>query len=474
MQFVEWKKNNNDKELQRLVIGAEFFLNSSGMLSLKNFLSGAESCMLVIDENHPQCHEILKEVAFIPRIISCTSDEVATVIDVTKPSKILSGYKKNYNEQVGIALDSLGCQVEYFNNSASSYVDVIPKGMKEFIYKLAAMYSYEQIIKKIESFKKLKILVVGEAIIDEYTFCKTMNKSNKEPILAAQFQYSEKYAGGVLAVANHIAGFCDNVELLTCLGEINSHEDFVEEKLRDNINVEFLTRSDSPTILKQRIVEEHLARKMLEVYYINNDPVKESEDDAFVEKLSAMVEDADLVVVTDYGHGLFTEKAVDVLCEKAKFLAVNTQTNAGNRGFNLVSKYKRADFISIDLPEAHLECRNRNLPEEELIRMIAKKTNCPRVTITMGKRGNIYLCDDVLYKIPVLSLKLIDAIGAGDAFLSIASCAAAVGFAPELTGFVGNVAGAEACTIIGNKSSVTFSGMKKHISDMWDMAGVEK
>ena len=48
----------------------------------------------------------------------------------------------------------------------------------------------------------------------------------------------------------------------------------------------------------------------------------------FLAKLEQALPQHDVVIVADYGHGLMTEKAVKLVCEKAKFLAVNTQTNA--------------------------------------------------------------------------------------------------------------------------------------------------
>ena len=65
-----------------------------------------------------------------------------------------------------------------------------------------------KIVKYIDSLKKLKVLLVGEVIIDEYVFCKTVGKSGKEPVLVSQKMNVEKYAGGILCVANQISDFC--------------------------------------------------------------------------------------------------------------------------------------------------------------------------------------------------------------------------------------------------------------------------
>ena len=58
---------------------------------------------------------------------------------------------------------------------------------------------------------------------------------------------------------------------------------------------------------------------------------------------------------------------VDVLCQQSKFLAVNTQANAGNRGFNTISKYPRADYICLAQHEISLEERNRRNGVQQMI-----------------------------------------------------------------------------------------------------------
>ena len=74
-----------------------------------------------------------------------------------------------------------------------------------------------------------------------------------------------------------------------------------------------------------------------------------------------MLPEYDLVVVADYGHGMLSASAIDVLCSRSRFLAVNTQSNAGNHGFNMISKYPRADYVCLAQREVALETRNQQL-----------------------------------------------------------------------------------------------------------------
>ena len=62
------------------------------------------------------------------------------------------------------------------------------------------------------------------------------------------------------------------------------------------------------------------------------------------------------MILSDFGHGFFS-KIFNLIKKEANFLSINVQTNAGNRGFNLATKYKKADNILLDLPE--LQARDR-------------------------------------------------------------------------------------------------------------------
>jgi hypothetical protein len=98
----------------------------------------------------------------------------------------------------------------------------------------------------VQAIRKLKVLIVGETIIDEYQFCSVMGKSGKEPVLAALHNWTERYAGGVLAIANHISNFCDHAGLLSCTGEINSCEEFISSILNRNVAPHFIRVPGAP------------------------------------------------------------------------------------------------------------------------------------------------------------------------------------------------------------------------------------
>jgi sugar/nucleoside kinase (ribokinase family) len=295
-----------------------------------------------------------------------------------------------------------------------------------------------------------------------------MGKSQKDNIIATKFINAEIFAGGVLAAANHLAGFCKIVTLLSSIGRKNNYTDFIAGHLKPNIKTLFYPCQNCPTVVKRRFVDPNFLNKLFEVCYLeeaNHLPASlEAEVCAYLE---AHLKEFDMVLVTDFGHGLITPKITKLLCKKAKFLAVNVQTNSANLGFNLVTKFSRADYICIDEPEIRFACHDKYSNLEKLILKISKKLKCEKIIITRGHRGSLtYSKDKHFAATPILSADVVDRIGAGDAYFSITAPCVFKNVPMETVGFIGNAVGAMKVLIVGNRSSVEPGPLLKYITTL--------
>jgi len=404
-------------------------------------------------------------------------------IELLRPNYYIKGSDYNNpddDRSGGIVLEeaavgSVGGKIVFTNGitSSSSYLinrhlPVFDDGVKEYLAAFTAKYSSDDVVRFLDGGRELNVLVVGETIIDEYVYCETMGKSGKEPILAARQLHNEKFAGGIVAVANHVATFCDRIGLITFLGTVDSHENFVKENLRTNIDSTFLyLEDDAPTILKRRFVEPYPFQKLFETYIMNSGEPNRSETQALCSKLEGILPDYDMVLVADYGHGMIGPEAVELLCNKAKFLAIKTQANAGNLGFNTVSKYPRTDFLCVSERELRLDARTRSRDLKEVVKEISKKLSCRKMVITRGQEGS--LCYDEaqgFFDVPALATEVVDRVGAGDAVFSAAGVCAAQGAPIEIIGFVGNAAGAGAVATMGHRNSTESVDLIRQIESL--------
>lgn len=337
----------------------------------------------------------------------------------------------------------------------NTHFNVFSEETREFLSSFKQRHKDSEIIERLEGLKNMRALVIGDTIIDEYNYCKPLGKSLKENMVAMRYLNTERFAGGVLACANHLANFVGQVRLVSCLGMQNSYTDFIVSKLKHNVEPKFFYRPDSPTTVKSRFIEHPYLSKIFEAYYFEDSPLETELENDMYAYLERVIPEYDFVMVTDYGHGFLSDRIINLIAEKSKYLAVNAQTNAGNFGYNLVTKYPRADYVCIDEPEIRLSMQDRTSPIETLIEKVSLKLRASKVIVTRGHVGSTAFGEDGhFYHTPVFSSRIVDRMGAGDAYLAVTTPCAAAGFPMDLLGFVGNAAGAFAIGIVGNRESI--------------------
>ena len=339
----------------------------------------------------------------------------------------------------------------------------LPDDVNEYLGGFRAKNPAHTVTELLKAAKRLKALVIGEAIIDEYQYCETLGKSGKEPILAAQYRRSECYIGGSLAVANHVASCANDVTLLALLGTVDSHRELICSKLAPNVTPLFIEMPGAPTLVKRRFIETYPFQKLFEVYVMDEDAA-EAREDELCGRLEEIIGDFDVVIVADYGHGMLGPRVIRLLCEKARCLAVNVQVNAGNHGFNTVSKYRRADFVSLSEKEIRLEKRNPSGDLRKIVCEVAEELNCRGILITRGSKGCLcYDPSEGFFEIPGFAIRTVDRVGAGDAVFGIAALCAALKAPIEVIGFIGNAVGTQAVGIVGNERFIERAPLIKHI-----------
>jgi len=359
--------------------------------------------------------------------------------------------------------DEISCSSSSLINA---HFSPLPEEAKNYIAKFKKKYPAGAVLQALGKTEKLKVLVIGDIIIDEYHYCVGMGKTSKDNIIATRFINEEVFAGGVLAACNHIAGLCANTTLMSVIGTANDYRQFIASHLKPKVKTNFYYSKAAPTVVKRRFIEPSFLTKLFEICYLDEKNLLSAElEGEICDYLNRHLKDFDMVLVTDFGHGLMTPKIIQTVCEKAKFLAVNVQTNSSNIGFNVITKFPRADFICIDEPEIRLAMQDKTSTLESLMLQVSKRIKCKNVIITRGHRGSLaYSKRDGFSEIPVLSKEVLDRVGAGDAFFSFAAPCVCTGQPMELVGFVGNAVGAMKVLIVGNRASVDPISLRKYIS----------
>ena len=209
--------------------------------------------------------------------------------------------------------------------------------------------------------------------------------------------------------------------------------------------------------------------KFFEIYHSTEGENANSDDNIKLTKwLELNLEKFDIVVVPDYGNGFITDSMAEVISRKSKFLAINTQINSGNRGYHVVNRYKAANFISLNEPELRLARHNRQDSITTLSKITAEKLNADFISVTMGSKGlyTYSVNSNYSFKVPALSSNVVDRVGAGDAFLSLASIFLGSGINTEVSVFLGAIAAAIDVQIVGNQTSINKIDLVKYLTSL--------
>lgn len=283
----------------------------------------------------------------------------------------------------------------------------------------------------IDKVKDLKVLVVGETIIDEFVEVEYQGQSMKSFCPVFRFTGAEKEVqnGGAGAVLGHLKDFVKSVELITNTGE---------------------------EIIKTRFIDREGKKKHLELNKINNLNFGE---------ITVDTEAYDVVIVADFGHGfcdnLNIGSGFHLMC----------QTNSNNFGFNRLSKWKNhhKQSICLDLREASLQVNERfeNCSDEKAIEIYNYEINCADLFVTLGGKGALLTEGSDIYRQPIYTSEIVDTIGAGDTFFAFASLLSAVDIPHKEKLLVPSLAASLSTTWLCNEQSVTRKKLRdyanKHI-----------
>ncbi len=371
-----------------------------------------------------------------------------------------------------------GGQVRYLGGPVYSstqllteHFDVLPSNARGFAERLSRDHGLDGVDRALEAMSQLKVLVVGDVIIDEYVTCTVQGVTGKDRVPSVRHLASDRQWGGSYAVARHLSTFCRQVSIAGIAGVGDELTGPVPPAGTPEAIVRaFETDPGARTVLKRRYVAENRLRAELsKVFSVNDFNEPEEIDPAtrrrFRANLRELMAGHDMVVVTDYGHGLLDQETMDLLQDEAPYLALNCQTNSANFGYNLITKYRRADTFCLDEGELSLAFSDRHGPREPLLAALRAHLSAGAAWLTLGAAGSVAIDgQDSLSRAPALTLHVKDTLGAGDAFFALASACARLGEPLEIGSLLGNIAGALAANVVGNTDAVERGDLVKFAS----------
>jgi rfaE bifunctional protein kinase chain/domain len=301
-------------------------------------------------------------------------------------------------------------------------------------------------------FNDLTVHVVGDTIVDTFTYCAMIGGQTKTPTMSVLFQEKKDYIGGAAVVAEHLRASGARVVFSTVLGD-DKLKDFVLQGLqKSGVETRAIIDHTRPTTNKNAIVAG--GYRLLKVDTLDNRSIS----DDIQHKLSDAIKDvkADAVVFSDFRHGMFNRRTIPPLVEAipaGMFKVADSQV--ASRWGN-ITEFRGFDLLTPNEREARFALADQDSGIRPLASRLYDAADCKTLIMKMGDRGVLTCRDkdhealDSFFVVDSFVRQVVDAVGAGDALLAYATLSMLVTKNPVIATIIGSIAAALEVEADGN------------------------
>jgi len=303
----------------------------------------------------------------------------------------------------------------------------------------------------LEKLKGVKVHVVGDTIVDSYTYCSLIGGTAKTPTFSVKHEREVDFSGGAAVVAKHLREAGAEVVFSTVLGD-DALKDFVLQDLQAcGIECHAVIDATRPTTQKSAFITN--GYRLLKVDKLDNRPISDQIVDTLKGELAS--HKVDVVVFSDFRHGIFNKVTIPQLTDaipKETMRVADSQV--ANRWGNIL-EFQNFDLITPNEREARFALGDQDSTVRPMALDLYKKAGCKLLILKLGERGIItYRAPShevrAFFIVDSFADKVVDAVGAGDALLSYATLSMVATKSNVIGSVLGALAAAVACEHDGN------------------------
>lgn len=300
-------------------------------------------------------------------------------------------------------------------------------------------FHLHEVINKIEQeWPNKHLLVMGDVMLDKYVWGEVGRISPEAPVPIVRGTRQTEQPGGAANVAMNLAKLGATVTLIGFAGG-DADEFVLAECLRaNNIDPQFVSCRDFPTITKMRIVGGR--QQMLRLDCENLATRANNDHDLLLTRALAALPRCHAVVLSDYAKGVLVPRVCQAVIAEARRLGIPVLVDPKSVDF---SGYKGATTICPNLNELATVCgediRNFDAILAAGERMVAQ-FDVEYITVTLSEKGIAVLQSGNRFLAPAVARQVFDVSGAGDTVIAVLALCVASGVAIEQAVQLANVA----------------------------------
>ncbi|MGA1846022.1 D-glycero-beta-D-manno-heptose-7-phosphate kinase [Deferribacter abyssi] len=275
----------------------------------------------------------------------------------------------------------------------------------------------------IDRFKKLKILVIGDLMLDIFIYGTVERISPEAPVPVVDVKEEVLMPGGAANVAVNLKALGVDVFLCGIVGKDNNGNILEQLLVERGVNNHFLIDDGRMTSTKTRIVAH--SQQMVRFDKEEKHKLRKKDTKRIIDYLKDVKDDLDAIIVSDYGKGVITKYLIEQLVENFSDKIITVDPKIENFYY-----YRKVTSLTPNNKEASQATNIKIEDEDSLIKCgqyILSKLEAESLLITRGAEGMTVFLNDEFRHIPAVAKEVYDVTGAGDTVISVFTSALAAG-----------------------------------------------
>jgi bifunctional ADP-heptose synthase (sugar kinase/adenylyltransferase) len=315
--------------------------------------------------------------------------------------------------------------------------------------------TFDALRQTLASFAGRKLHILGDTIVDSYSYCTMIGGQTKTPTMSVLFEQRKDFVGGAAIVAKHCRAAGANVTFTTVLGEDELQKFVLEDLEAAGVQVRPFIDRTRPTVNKNAIVVSDY--RLLKIDTLDNRSIS---DTMLAEMAQAVRETpADAVIYADFRHGIFNRRTTNTLVEAIPAGAFRVADSQVASRWGNITDFQGFDLITPNEREARFALGDQDSNIRQLAFDLFTAARCKLLILKLGERGVLTCRDDEFDRVDGLESffvlesfveRLVDAVGAGDALAAYATLAMLASGSDVQATILGSLAAACECECDGN------------------------
>jgi D-glycero-beta-D-manno-heptose-7-phosphate kinase len=301
-----------------------------------------------------------------------------------------------------------------------------------------------------ESFKGLRVLIIGDVMLDSYIWGAVERISPEAPVPIINVKKKDYRLGGAANVALNVLSLGATPILCALIGDDEDGKKLclrLDERSMTRHGI--VTSSDRPTTVKTRVIASH--QHVVRVDEESDRELNAAEEKAMLSRITELLPQCQVVIFEDYDKGAINLSLIDQVVGLAEKLGIPVVVDPKKRNF---ISYRNVTLFKPNLKELReglkMDVIAANQTQvEQATTMLKEKLNAKGVMVTLSEYGIYIDYENQKVKLPAHEREIADVSGAGDTVVSVAALCTALKLNPKMIASLSNLAGGLVCQHVG-------------------------